>query len=245
VIAARRFFVEGRREVGATVSISGADARKIVRVLRLRSGDRIELVDSAARTFTAAIENVGHTVTATIVEQITRDERHTDRLQIDVAQAVPKGPRMDYVVEKCTELGARSFLVFYSERSVGRSVSQEKLARWRRIAKTAAQQCGRVELPEILTPIDFAALVERFSRYDVVLFAWEMAQPVALYQRLLETLPRAGNVLVVVGPEGGFTHNEAEIALTHGAALVWLGPRILRTDTAAVVLLAVIGAFAS
>jgi 16S rRNA (uracil1498-N3)-methyltransferase len=245
VIAARRFFVEGRREAGATVEIAGDDARKIARVLRLRAGDRIEVVDSSAKTFTASVVEVGRTVTATLLETTREAPSNISALQIDIAQAVPKAQRMDFVVEKCTELGARAFLPFYCERSVARAVHAEKLARWRRVARTATQQCGRSEIPQVFAPQEFHGILERFAGYDAVLFAWEMADAIPLYDRLRQLVPRAGSVLAVIGPEGGFTHDEAERAAHRGAELLWLGPRILRTDTAAIVLLAVIGAFAS
>jgi 16S rRNA (uracil1498-N3)-methyltransferase len=245
VIAARRFFVEGQQQAGTTVEIGGDDARKIVRVLRLRTGDRIQIVDSSATTFTASIDEVGRTVTATLLETVRELHSNAAALQIDVAQAVPKAQRMDFVVEKCTELGARAFLPFYCERSVARAVHAEKLSRWRRMARTAAQQCGRSEIPQVFSPQQFDGLLERFAGYDAVLFAWEMAEAIPLYDRLRQLVPRAGSVLVVIGPEGGFTHAEAESAADRGAELLWLGPRILRTDTAAIVLLAVISAFAS
>jgi 16S rRNA (uracil1498-N3)-methyltransferase len=243
--AARRFFVEGNREIGSVVEIGGGDAHKIARVLRLQAGDRIEIIDSHARTFSASIDGVGRIVRATLVESITDARPTQSALTIDVAQAMPKGRRMEFVIEKCTELGASAFLPFYCERSVGRRVGTEKLARWQRLARAAAQQSGRRDIPEILAPLQFDALVMRFARYATVLFAWEMAEPVALHERLQSILPPAGRVLIVVGPEGGFAHEEAEIAGRHGAAVLWLGRRILRTDTAAMALLAVIGSFAS
>ncbi|HEY6326603.1 MAG TPA: 16S rRNA (uracil(1498)-N(3))-methyltransferase [Candidatus Cybelea sp.] len=243
--AARRFFIEGRGEIGGSVEIAGGDAHKIAHVLRLRVGDRLEIIDSTAGTFVAAIDAVEPAVRATLVERIAERADRDRALDVEVAQAVPKGRRMDFVIEKCTELGAAAFLPFHSERSVGRDVGSEKLSRWRRIVRTAAQQCGRREVPPIAAPLDFAALAERFGEYAAVLFAWETAQSVPLRERLQSALPDAGRVLVVIGPEGGFTHAEAELAERGGAALVWLGARILRTDTAAMVLLAVIDALTS
>jgi 16S rRNA (uracil1498-N3)-methyltransferase len=245
VTAARRFFVEGEQEVGGAVEIHGGDAHKITRVLRLRAGDRIEIVDSRACAFAAAIVEAGQVVRAQLIDVVADRVPEVNRLIIEVAQAVPKAARMDFVVEKGTELGAAAFLPFYSERSVGRRVGPEKLARWRRIARSASQQSGRRELPEIHEPLEFGALVERFGQYDTVFFAWELAPPEPLHDRLRALLPQAGRVLIVVGPEGGFAHAEAEAATSRGAHVLWLGSRILRTDTAAVVLLAVIGAFTS
>ncbi|HVR46781.1 MAG TPA: 16S rRNA (uracil(1498)-N(3))-methyltransferase [Candidatus Binatia bacterium] len=243
--AARRFFVEGRGEIGGSVEIAGGDAHKIAHVLRLRAGDRLEIIDSTAGAFVAAIDAVEPAVRATLVERVVEGVERALALDVEVAQAVPKGRRMEFVIEKCTELGAAAFLPFYSERSVGRAVGAEKLTRWRRLARAAAQQCGRRNIPSIVAPLDFGTLAQRFEEYAAVLFAWETAQPIALRERLRSALPNAGRLLVVIGPEGGFTHAEAELAERCGATLVWLGARILRTDTAAMVLLAVIGALTS
>ena len=240
-----RFFVEGEQQLGGTVSIGGADARKIVRVLRLRRGDTIEVVDSTAARFTAAIESVAERVRVTLRERVAPSPSDAPALRIDVAQAVPKSARMEFVVEKCTELGASAFLPFYCERSVARRAGSEKVERWRRLARTAAAQSGRSDVPSVSAPIAFDELLERFAQYRAVFFAWEMAPRVALRERLPAIVPRAGKALAVVGPEGGFTHDEAAAATERGAEVLWLGPRILRTDTAAMVLLAVIGAFAS
>ena len=245
MIAARRFFVEGAKEVGGSVEIGGADAHKITNVLRLSTDDRIVVIDSTARTFTAAIAAIGRVVRATIEEETFDDRAPSAAIRIDVAQAVPKGRRMDFVVEKGSELGVEAFLPFYCERSVGRDVGAEKAARWLRIARAAAQQCGRKSVPAVLEPIPYKTLLERFGEYDAVLFAWELAAPAPLHRRLAEALPASGRALVVVGPEGGFTHAEAELAQSRGAVMLWLGPRVLRTDTAALVLLAVIGAVTS
>ncbi|MFY9738161.1 MAG: RsmE family RNA methyltransferase [Candidatus Cybelea sp.] len=245
MIAARRFFVEGAKEIGETVEIGGTDAHKIANVLRLNVGDRVVVIDSAARTFTATIAVVGRVVRTTIEEEIFDDRAPSAALRIDVAQAVPKGRRMDFVLEKGSELGVETFLPFYCERSVSRDVGGEKAARWQRIARSAAQQCGRKSIPTVIDPLPYETLLERFGEYDAVLFAWELATPAPLQRRLADALPASGRALVVVGPEGGFTHAEAELAQRRGAAMLWLGPRVLRTDTAALVLLAVIGAATS
>ena len=180
MIAARRFFVEGANEIGESVEIGGADAHKIANVLRLSPGDRIVVIDSTARTFTAAIAAVGRVVCATIEEEIFDDRAPAAAMRIDVAQAVPKGRRMDFVVEKGSELGVEAFLPFYCERSVGRDVGAEKAARWQRIARAAAQQCGRKSVPDVLEVMPYSTLLERFGEYDAVLFAWELATPAPL-----------------------------------------------------------------
>jgi 16S rRNA (uracil1498-N3)-methyltransferase len=240
----RRFFVEGTREAGDLVEIDASDAHKIVHVLRLQTGDLIEIIDSRATTFAAAIDGTERTVRARLLEALPAD-RSAPALTVDVAQAVPKAQRMELVIEKGTELGANGFFPFYSERSIGRAAGAEKLARWRRLARAAAQQCGRHDVPEIAEPVPFDALLDAFGRYDAVLFAWELASSEPLRERLHAVLPASGRALVVIGPEGGFTHREAEAAARSGATMISLGKRILRTDTAAMALLAVIDALTS
>ncbi len=242
--SARRFFVEGALAPGERFEICGDDAHKITHVLRLRQGDEIILIDSLGRTFSATLLESGRVVHARADEEVERSSPASP-IRIDLAQAVPKGSRMDFVIEKGTELGVGTFLPFFCERSVGRTAGDGKLARWRRLARTAAQQCGRAAVPDVRAPGTFDVLLQSFTEYDAVLFAWELAEPQSLTQRLSAILPAEGKVLVVVGPEGGFSHVEADSAVEHGADLVWLGPRVLRTDTAALVLLAVIGAITS
>jgi 16S rRNA (uracil1498-N3)-methyltransferase len=237
-VSARRFFVEGVRAVGDRVAIGGGDARKIVTVLRLSEGDRIELIDSAGTRFEARLHVDGSAVSASLVG--VRPDQPQAALSIDVAQAVPKGQKMDFVVEKATELGARAILPFYSERTIAHATGTEKLERWIRLARTAAQQCGRASVPYIRQPVAFQRLLDEFPTYDAVLFPWEVASPQPLRDTLPPLLSATRSALVVVGPEGGFSHAEAEAARERGAHLLWLGRRILRTETAAMVLLAIL-----
>jgi 16S rRNA (uracil1498-N3)-methyltransferase len=242
-VPARRFFIEGVTAFGESVTIGGSDARKIVRVLRLNDGDAIEIVDSAGNVFAASIGIEGAQVRAVIGAAIESREGDAGAPRFDVAQALPKGAKMDFIVEKTTELGAGAIVPFYSERTIARVAGEAKLERWRRLAKSAAAQCGRRSVPPIHAAIPFKALLERFADYDVVLFPWELAPPALLRERLPALLRDAARVLVVVGPEGGFTHAEADAARAYGAALLWMGPRILRTETAAMALLAIADAF--
>lgn len=236
----QRFFVEGVHASGDVVALAGSDARKIVTVLRKRSGDRIEIVDSAAAVFNAEIEIEGTHVRAQLLAPLAKAAISGPRLTI--AQGIPKGQKMDFVVEKLTELGVASILPFESERSVVTGIAPGKLDRWRRLAKSAAQQCGRRDVPEIAAPMQFSALVEAFGAFDCVLFPWELAPreaaPVA--REVARLLRGAASVLAIVGPEGGFTHAEASAAREAGAHVVSLGERILRTETVGLVLAALV-----
>src|SRR5207248_7059307 len=129
------------------VSLAGNDAHKIARVLRKRSGDTVEIIDSTANRFDAVLEIENGDVRARLGEPVA--PKGEPRLRITVAQGVPKGQKMDFVVEKLTELGAAAIVPFYSERSVVIESGKSKLERWRRLVNTAAAQCGRDEIPEI------------------------------------------------------------------------------------------------
>jgi len=237
-MALPRFFVEGIYGPGQTVTLAGDDAHKIAHVLRKRSGDAIQIIDSTANRFDAVLQVENGSVRAQLGQPSAREA--LPRLQITVAQGVPKGQKMDFVVEKLTELGTAAIVPFYSEHSVALESGQGKLDRWRRLAKTAAAQCGRCQVPEVREPLAFAAMVETFSKYDCVLFPWELAGDAPLRDVLAPMIAGAKSVLVVVGPEGGFTHSEVEAAERSGARVIGLGRHILRTETAALVVVALL-----
>lgn len=232
-----RFFVEGARAPGETAELNGADAHKIANVLRLRTGDEIELIDSAGRRFRASLTIQGRAVSAQLID--VQAEADEPNMRVTVAQGIPKGQKMDFVVEKLTELGAAEIVPFSSERTVS-GVTSHKIDRWRRIALTAAQQCGRNGVPRIADPVDFETLLEQFTAFDAVLLPWELADRVPLRETLPGLLAGARNILVAIGPEGGFSHAEAASAESAGAHLVSLGSRILRTETAALVVLSIL-----
>ncbi len=237
-MSARRFFVEGVHEVGETVTLDGTDAHKIRSVLRLRSGDDVEIVDSAATVFAAAAMLEGSRVCAQLREK--RIAPAASGPHIVVAQALPKGQKMDFVVEKLTELGVAAIVPFESERTIVTGIGAGKLERWRRIAKSAAQQSGRSDVARVEEPVRFERLLDMFGNFDGVLFPWELAEQVPLRVTLPVLIAGARRLLIVIGPEGGFTHAEAELARKAGASLVSLGTRILRTETAAMTVVAIV-----
>jgi 16S rRNA (uracil1498-N3)-methyltransferase len=238
-MSARRFFIAGAHVAGERIVVGDGDAHKIRDVLRLRAGDDIEVVDSSGTVFRARLSGVDGVVAATLESAL--ETQSESSLTIDVAQGIPKGQKMDYVVEKLTELGVAAILPFTSERTVVRDPGDTKVERWRRLAQSAAQQCGRRSIPAVADPISFDEMLARCVDYDVVLFPWEVAGgAVPLRESLPGIVAGARRVLAVIGPEGGFSHAEADRAREAGAAIISLGGRILRTETAALVLVAIL-----
>jgi 16S rRNA (uracil1498-N3)-methyltransferase len=234
-VKAPRFFYEGLLAPDSIVTLRGSDARKIRAVLRMRDGDEIELFDSAAQRFRARLMLDDRAVTARVVEVYPQQLRAP--LRITVAQAVPKGAKMDFIVEKLTELGVAAIVPMNSERSIGR-VSESKIERWRRLARSAAAQCGRADVPPVAEPAQFSHVVESSGGYDRFIMPWELSEARPLRELLPELLRDARTALIAIGPEGGFSHAEADAAEATGAQLVSLGRRILRTETAALALVA-------
>lgn len=234
-----RFFVEGVHAAGDRVAFAPDDARKLATVLRKRTGDRVQIVDSGGIAYAATLEIEGRDVRATLDAPLSRPAAETE-LAVTVAQAVPKGQKMDLVVEKATELGAQAIVPVRSARVLGHETSPAKVERWRRIAKSAAQQSGRTRIPIVADVHDWDALIATFASYDRVYVPWELAEPQPLREVFERDLPAAHRVLLVIGPEGGFAADEVERARAAGAAAISLGRRILRTETAALVVLSAI-----
>lgn len=220
---------------GERVTLDGGDAHKLAHVLRKHAGDRIVVIDSAGSVFDGVLEDRGSVLLS------ARTARPSEpAVEVTLAQAIPKGQKMDYVVEKTTELGVARIVPVRSRRVVGATTGAGKAERWRRIAKSAAEQCGRTQIPVIDDAIAWDALVATFPAYDAVLFPWEAVEPTPLRERLPALLSGAARVLIVIGPEGGFASDEASAAIDAGAVPLALGPRILRTETAGIVVLSVI-----
>jgi 16S rRNA (uracil1498-N3)-methyltransferase len=202
-------------------------------VLRRGHGDALEIVDSAGALFAAKLLLDGDSARARLEAALTAPR--PPALRITLAQAIPKGQKMDFVVEKATELGVAAILPFAGERTVGDGAREGKLERWRRLAKAAAQQCGRADVPEVAAATDVAGVAGALAAFDVALIPWELAPAVPLRERLPQLLGGARTVVVAIGPEGGLSHAEAGVLERAGGHLVSLGSRVFRTETAGLV----------
>jgi len=233
---APRFFVEGSHTIGEVVSLRGDDARKLTVVLRARSGDAVEVCDSAGTAFAGRIRLAGSAVEVELVEHLAAAPEPV--IEITLAQAIPKGAKMDFVIEKATELGVARIVPIVTERTIG-DPGATKVERWRRLARAAAQQSGRPIIPRIDAPTRLDQFFASAGSMRLLL-PWELAESVPLRERLPALIADARSVAVVVGPEGGLSHAEVERAVAAGAAVLSLGARILRTESAGLVVLSAI-----
>lgn len=236
-----RFFIPKKNLSGERGVVEGAEFVHLRKVLRLAPGDRITVFDDEGWEHEAVIGALTDERAEIEIAKSYQAARESN-LRLILAVGLTKGEKMDFVVEKATELGAHAIVPFVSAFSVPKLDEKKistRMARWQKIALAAAKQCGRTRLPELLPLRDFASLASGDWGAAVKLFFWEKERRQSL-RAAREKSGAAGAVLLVVGPEGGFSEAEAALALAHGFALVHLGPRILRAETAAVTALSLV-----
>jgi 16S rRNA (uracil1498-N3)-methyltransferase len=233
----RRFYVPPARISAERVAFAPEQARQMARVLRLRVGDPVLVFDGTGRELRASLTELSPArASAGVVEELPRLPRAP--LDLTLAQVVPRGPAMDWILAKATELGVMRVVPLLGARSVRRVNTWRE--RWQRILQEAAEQCGRRELP-VLDPV---LPLEEFlgAPGAAPLLVCEAGEGSAPLPELCRRLRGAPALTLLVGAEGGFADTEAGALRRQGALLAGLGPRLLRTDTAAVAALAVVQA---
>ena len=231
-----QFFIDKPIETGSEIEIKGSDAHHINDVLRLRKGDWLVLSDGKGNSYRATLVSAGKkAVEARITEEI---RRKAGALPPCLAFAVIKHDRSEWIIQKAVELGCRHIIPYYCNRTIPKFKSADKkIDRWRDIAAGAAKQSGLFFLPQIDQPAQFGKLCGRLSQYSKTLLFWEGEQKTGLRDALHGLRPE---ILVVVGPEGGFDSSEIDNAVAAGATTVSLGQQILRVETAALTALAIV-----
>ena len=223
------------------ISLSDERAHYIARVLRLRSGDEVGLFDGSGREWLVRLTRVSAGLVQGERVSMLATPPPCDKVVV-LGQGLPQGAKMDWIVEKCSELGLSTLVPLHTELSAVRSVGQrinERMARWHRVAAAAAGQCGRRTLLKLGTPSSLADFCVRYAAAAVKIICWEREKSRGVRQ-VLEAGDDRYPVAVLVGPESGFTEDEVAAAETHGFVPVSLGPRRLRTETAAVAVTSII-----
>lgn len=241
-----RVFVPPERLQGPSVELRGEAHRHLARVLRIVVGEPIGVFDGEGHEIAARVTAVSrHAVTLALGP---RRLLPAPAVHIELVQAVPRGERMDLIVQKTTELGVARIVPVHSLRSPAREGDEagaRRLARWKTIARESARQCGRADIPDLVAPVGLAEGAEAAGRTGGTrLVLWEDARGPSLPSALRAASGTSGGrgdpgrLCLVVGPEGGFSAGEIGTLTELGFAPVSLGPRILRTETAAIVAVA-------
>lgn len=234
-----RLFVPADCVEGTTVRLSGQQARRAFHVLRLREGDPVRILDGEGMEHEARVcLSSSHEVAAEIMSSRRCGSEPVTR--VTLLQAIPKGTRMDLVVEKCTEIGVHRIVPIITDRTVvrpDRQSAESRQRRWREIARQATEQCGRNTVPDVAAPARFPEALSRLGNQDACVVLSECGAVASLAKALGEVSP-SSSVALLVGPEGGFTEDERQCAVGHSFVPVGLGSRILRSETAGIVAVA-------
>jgi len=236
-----RFFLPKEKIHGSRGVIDGQELAHLGRVLRLRAGDSVTVFDDSGWEHDAVVASLSAAQGELKILRSYETGRES-ALPIILAVGLTKGEKFAFVVEKATELGVQRIVPFTSEYAVPK-LDAEKIAkrteRWQKIAVSAAKQCGRTRVPDILPLCDYHRLVSQPWPDTLKLIFWEKETDQSL-QQVYERHREAKAVLLAVGPEGGFTMEEAAAARSQSFEPVHIGRRILRAETAALAALALV-----
>lgn len=230
-----RFFVDPGCIDGETATVTGACAHQIMRVMRLKEGDRLCLLDGLGNEHEARVASLSKTG---VKVNITGASRCLGEPGVRLTLAVchPKGDKLDLIVQKSAELGISGIVVVKSERSVSRPEPGKiagRIERWRKIAAEAAEQSGRGTIPDVRWIDGFEELAPLIGDHSLSILAWEDESGTTI-RDVLRARRGVDSALFVVGPEGGLTQREVDTATEAGAVRVTLGKRVLRCETAAI-----------
>lgn len=234
-----RFYFPDPLTEGAIVALPDHVAHHL-HVLRLAPGDRITLFNGQGGEYHATLENLDRKRAQVEIKLFSPQEVELP-YAVTLAQALPEGSKMDWIIEKAVELGATALQPLAAQRCVVRLSADraaKKTAHWQGIITAAAEQCGRNRLPHLAEVGDFGAWIGQHDLHKRILLSPRAEQPLSEWAR--HHPPQA--VTLMVGPEGGFSEAEEKAALDHGALMLGMGPRVLRTETAGLAALAALNA---
>ena len=230
-----RFFVRSDRVFDQQISIIGEDAHHIARSLRMAVGDELTVCDMQGNEYSCEIASFDEDreVIANIL--LSRHSENEPKLFVRLYQALPKGDKLDTIIQKAVECGVSEIIPFQSERCVVKiknDAEDRKNDRRQRIAAEAAKQCGRSVIPEVRSAVSFDEAISKAAESELCLFCYEGDGTKGLGEILREYKELPSSISIVIGSEGGFSQNEVKKATEKGAVLTGLGKRILRTETA-------------
>ena len=239
----QRLFIDRARLVPGTLMLTGEEHHYLRRVLRVIAGDELTLFDGQGGEAPARVLRMGPRALELTVGERTQQAARVGP-ELVLVQSLLKSDKMDWVVQKATELGATGVIPVESVRSVERLEGDRAVSRrerWLKIAVEAARQSGRATVPHIAPVTGLPDVLPALGAETLKLCFWEEAKPPEQSLRGLIPAERPVRVAVLVGPEGGLAPSEVHAATQHGWLTASLGPRVLRAETAAIAALAIVG----
>lgn len=229
-----RIFVERTAVKGSIIEITDReDIKHLLKVLRLGTGDKIEVSDSSEFEYSAEILSAEPSLITVRILDKQRFAREPE-LKITLFQGIPKQGKMEDIIRKSVESGAFSIVPVFTERTIVTEKQNfgRKVERWQKISAEAVKQCKRGLVPEIGSNLSFGKMLNQLKEFDLVLIPYEDEEERTIKDVLRNTADKPKSVAIIIGPEGGFSDNEVLDAASKGAIPVSLGKPVLRTETA-------------
>lgn len=242
----QHFFISPEQIEDGYVRILGEDVNHMVNVLRMKQGEAFMANDGCGKEYYCILEQLRTDDVLAKIAYVRAGEQELP-CPITLYQGLPKGDKLELIIQKTVELGVTRIVPVSMKRCVVKldeRKADNKRARWQAISEAAAKQSGRGIIPEVSHPMSFKEAMREASEADVKLFPYELAgteSPMAVTREKLAAILPGQSIAVFIGPEGGFDDAEVELARETGYEPITLGKRILRTETAGLYVLSVLG----
>lgn len=237
-----RFFGKSENIGKDTIIIDGGDYNHIKNVLRMKIGDEITVTGGNNNDYRCTIEGFKNDEVIAAVDEIIPNDRELPA-RIHLFQGIPKGDKMELIIQKCVELGVSEIIPVSMKRCVAKYDSKKaasKIARFRSISESAAKQSGRSIIPEIKEPLTYDEAIKYASGMDIKLVPYELAESMDETGKAIRNIKHGMDVAVFIGPEGGFDGSEIDKAIENDFSVISLGKRILRTETAGLAVMSIL-----
>jgi 16S rRNA (uracil1498-N3)-methyltransferase len=232
-----RLFVFEKLAIGDEIVIAGEEAHHIIRVLRLGPGHSVSISDGKSVESLGVISDIDIRDTKIKIRILDQNKSKETKPFITLLQALPKGEKFDWIIQKSTELGVSKIIPVITQRTIVNilpSKLERRMERWNKIAIEAAKQSLQMDIPQIGELSTFDASLREVEKHHLSIIPWEQEKELSIRKALKSIDGTVTKVAVFIGPEGGFSPEEVKKAKEMGAVSVSLGPRILRTETAAI-----------
>ena len=233
------FFAEENSRQGDLFAITGGDFNHIKNVLRMNLGDTFLVSHKGQSHLCELFELSGDTAFAKILEENVQDTELP--LEIYLFQGLPKSDKLEWILQKCVELGVQGVIPVETKRSIVKIEPKKKAAkqsRWQAIAEAAAKQSKRTSVPQVCDVLSYKEFISKAKDLDLLLVPYECADGMTATKEVLKQIKSGMSIGIIIGPEGGFEEKEIELAREAGGKIISLGSRILRTETAAITTIA-------
>lgn len=225
-----------------TIRIQGSDVNHIKNVLRMKTGEEILISSGDNLEYACYIEEMGTEEVLAHVMYV-QEAGYELSSRIYLFQGLPKGDKMELIIQKAVELGVHEIIPVATRRAVVKlegKKEENKIRRWQAIAGSAAKQSKRMYVPEVKPVMRFSQAIEQAKELDIVLLPYELAEGMRKTKEIIAQIEPGGSIGIFIGPEGGFDEEEVRMAVEMGAKTITLGKRILRTETAGLTVLSVL-----